>query len=222
MTNEIVTAGPDRGRRRTALAAVGGGVVVALIAGGAVVVASSAYAGGSSTQSVTGLSTASGIPHAENGGPGERAAGGAGHWGMRSGIGLALHGIFVTARPGGGYQTVAVQRGVVTALSATSVTVKSEDGFSATYVIDSNTKFGGGPKSTTTTAPTWLKVGANIHLGATVSGSTSTAVRIGEHTDRGPGHPGTNPPAGTPQPGWGGPASDAPPTPEPSPPTSTS
>jgi hypothetical protein len=215
MTNELKTSGTHRGRRRTVLAAVGGGAAIALIAGGAVVVATSASASGSPTQTTAAHSAA---PNPGTDGPDGRGPGGAGHWGMRSGMGMALHGTFVVARPGGGYQTVAAQRGVVTALSATSITLKSEDGYTATYVLNSSTKLGGGPTSTTATAPTWLKVGAKINVEATVSGSTNTAVRVGH---REPGHTGMKPPAGAPQPGWGGPGPGGSPAPAPSASSST-
>ncbi|MEI8408959.1 MULTISPECIES: hypothetical protein [unclassified Kribbella] len=48
-------------------------------------------------------------------------------------FGDALHGEFVTAKDGGGYETIATQKGEVTAVSTTSITVKSADGYSRTY-----------------------------------------------------------------------------------------
>src|SRR5947208_488368 len=56
----------------------------------------------------------------------------------RPGFGMAMggiHGEFTTRAPGGGYQTVATQRGEATAVSSSSITVKSEDGFSRTYTV---------------------------------------------------------------------------------------
>ncbi|HZX04200.1 hypothetical protein, partial [Kribbella sp.] len=55
------------------------------------------------------------------------------------GMGRALHGEFVVQKNGGGYQTVDVQRGQVTAVSNSSLTVKSADGFTKTYTVTSNT-----------------------------------------------------------------------------------
>lgn len=52
---------------------------------------------------------------------------------------MGIHGEFTTRAPGGGYQTVATQVGVVTEVSRSSITVRSEDGFSRTYAVDDNT-----------------------------------------------------------------------------------
>src|SRR5579862_5045473 len=52
----------------------------------------------------------------------------------------AIHGQFVVPKPGGGYQTIDTQRGTVTAVSASSVTVKSSDGYTKTYQVTSSTK----------------------------------------------------------------------------------
>lgn len=53
--------------------------------------------------------------------------------------GTSLHGQ-VTANAAGSVQTLLFQRGEVTALSATSVTLKSSDGFTGTYVLNASTK----------------------------------------------------------------------------------
>lgn len=60
--------------------------------------------------------------------------------GMRMfGMGMGIHGETTTKAPDGGYQTLANQLGEVTEVSRSSVTVKSEDGFSRTYTVDDNT-----------------------------------------------------------------------------------
>lgn len=51
-----------------------------------------------------------------------------------------LHGEVVLAKEGGGTQTVAVQKGAVTEVSATAVTVKSGDGYTKTYAVNGDTK----------------------------------------------------------------------------------
>jgi len=51
-----------------------------------------------------------------------------------------LHGEVVLSKEGGGTQTVQVQRGAVTAVTATEVTVKSTDGFTAAYAVNGDTK----------------------------------------------------------------------------------
>jgi hypothetical protein len=84
-----------------------------------------------------------------------------------------LHGQAVLSKPGGGYQTVAFQRGTVTAVSADSITLKSTDGFTQTYAINGSTVVGahrGGISSVTD--------GNTASVIATVSGKTFTATRI--------------------------------------------
>jgi hypothetical protein len=56
----------------------------------------------------------------------------------------ALHGSFVVPDSDGGYRTVVVQRGEVTAVSETSLTVVSEDDFTTTYRLDDDTLVMGG------------------------------------------------------------------------------
>jgi hypothetical protein len=51
-----------------------------------------------------------------------------------------LHGEVVLSKEGGGTQTVRVQRGAVTAVSAGEVTVKSTDGYTTAYAVDGDTK----------------------------------------------------------------------------------
>jgi len=84
-----------------------------------------------------------------------------------------LHGQAVLSKPGGGYQTVAFQRGAVTAVSMGSITLKSTDGFTQTYTINDSTLVGahrGGISS--------VKTGDTASVIATVSGKTFTASRI--------------------------------------------
>ena len=102
--------------------------------------------------------------------------GGPGGLGFPLGLGGgAVHGQFVVPKSGGGYQTVDVQRGQVTAVSSTSLTVKSADGFSATYAV---------AKSTIVDAQRdgigSVKDGNQVYVSATVSGSTATATSIAD------------------------------------------
>src|SRR5439155_26284567 len=62
---------------------------------------------------------------------------GFGHTGF--GFGGALHGQFTAPAPNGGFQTIFVQRGPVQSVSGSSITVKSEDGYTHTYSVDNNT-----------------------------------------------------------------------------------
>ena len=59
--------------------------------------------------------------------------------GALGGLLSAVHGTAVVPKPGGGYQTVAFQNGKVTAVSSTSVTLHSADGYSHTYQVTSST-----------------------------------------------------------------------------------
>jgi hypothetical protein len=79
------------------------------------------------------------------GGPWHGGAWGGGFGGDVSGILGAdvdgiLHGEVVLSKEGGGTQTVLVQRGAVTEVSATGVTVRSSDGFTTAYAVNGDTK----------------------------------------------------------------------------------
>jgi hypothetical protein len=101
------------------------------------------------------------------------AFGGPGGFGFPLGAGGAVHGQFVVPKTGGGYQTVDVQRGKVTAVSSTSLTVKSADGFSATYAVSSSTIVDAKRDGIGS-----VKAGNQVYVTATVSGSTATASSV--------------------------------------------
>ena len=84
-----------------------------------------------------------------------------------------MHGQVTVPKSGGGYQTLDVQNGTVTAVSASSVTVKSADGFSASYAVTANTVVDA--KSAGIGS---VKTGDTIFVTATVSGSSATAATI--------------------------------------------
>lgn len=71
-----------------------------------------------------------------------------------------------------------VQRGQVTEVSATSITVKSTDGFTATYLIDPATKV---RKDKKAAAIADVKTGDRVQLLAAKNGPTDTVKRIGDH-----------------------------------------
>ena len=72
-----------------------------------------------------------GFGHGHHGGPFGKFFGFGGFGGL--GRGGPLHGEFTIRKPdGSGFQTMAIQTGEVTAVSPSSITVKSEDGFSRT------------------------------------------------------------------------------------------
>jgi hypothetical protein len=106
-------------------------------------------------------------------GPG--GPGGIGGIGFPLGAGGAVHGQFVVPKTGGGYQTVDVQRGKVTAVSSTSLTVKSADGFSATYAVSSSTIVDAQRDEIGS-----VKDGNQVYVTATVSGSAATATSVSD------------------------------------------
>jgi hypothetical protein len=97
--------------------------------------------------------------------------------GLGFGLFGALHGQFVIGKSGGGYQTIDVQTGQVTAVSSTSITLKSSDGFTHTYVITSSTLVDAQRDGIGS-----VKVGNQASVQATVSGSTATAVSLEDLT----------------------------------------
>jgi hypothetical protein len=82
-----------------------------------------------------------------------------------------LHGQ-VTVKTKDGTKTVAVQRGTVTAVSATSLTVKSTDGFTQTWALNDDTKVRADQKQSDRSA---VKTGEELGVAGAMSGNTSTA-----------------------------------------------
>jgi hypothetical protein len=154
------------------------GVAVAALLGGAgAALAATNSSGTPATQSAV-VSTPVPSPS-----PGQSGAGAQRyrHFGMRFGLGGGLfgvlHGQFVVAKPGGGNQTVDVQNGQVTAVSNTSVTLKSSDGFTMSYVISSSTLVDAQRDGIGS-----VKVGNQASVVATVSGRTATATSVMDRT----------------------------------------
>ena len=113
-----------------------------------------------------------------------------GHGFRHGAVGGALHGTFVVPDGDGGYRTVMTQRGEVTAVSETSLTVKSEDGFVATYRLTDDTDVLGGPDGVGDIAKVdQVGVGAN----RTASVNTATHVvdldQLGDFRRNHPGQP---------------------------------
>jgi hypothetical protein len=89
------------------------------------------------------------------------------------GLGGVVHGQVTEPKAGGGYQTVDIQRGTVTAVSTSSITVKSADGFTKTYAVSSSTEVNAQAAGIAT-----VKVGDSVELTATLAGSKTTAASI--------------------------------------------
>ena len=88
-----------------------------------------------------------------------------------------LHGQFVRPAPGGGYQTVLIQSGVITAVSQSAITLRSPDGYRRTYQVTGSTIVDaqrGGIGS--------VRRGNSAALLAVGTGRTATAVRIRDLT----------------------------------------
>ena len=83
----------------------------------------------------------------QGGGPGGMGGPGGGRGGVPGGMGggfgrgmaASLHGEFVVSDGNGGYLTELTQTGKVTAITSTSLTAASEDGYTKTYTLDAST-----------------------------------------------------------------------------------
>jgi hypothetical protein len=157
---EQVWGAPPSGPRswgwRESLAAVAVAAVIAALGGAAIYAAT---AGGSHSF---------GPPHQAfgPGGPGNQ------HGGIGRPAGMeppALHGEFVEPGANGTYLTVVTQTGTITAISPTSVSVRSEDGFNQSYVIPA--------AAGNTDAP--FAVDDRVEVRAMRNGQTLTVTNIG-------------------------------------------
>jgi hypothetical protein len=142
---------------------VSAAVAVVIVAGGTAAVM--AATNGNATTG-TGNGFPGGFP-----GPGGRFGGGAG------GLMNALHGDFVVANGSNGYTTERLQTGTVTTVSSGSLTVKSADGYTQSYVIGSNTSVDRGADSISKVA-----TGNKVTVIATLSGQTATATSVEDST----------------------------------------
>jgi len=175
-TRPIGPMGLRSGSRRPYIIA---GVAVAALLGGAgaaLAATNSPSPAASSSAVVTNPSSSPAPPAAAPpGAPSFR------HPGLGPGVGVnlfgALHGQFVVPKSGGGYQTIDVQNGQVTAVSSTSITLKSADGFTKSYTVASSTLVDAQRDGIGS-----VKVGNQASVQATVSGSTVTAISIEDLT----------------------------------------
>jgi len=180
---DTIASGPDWPRRashsRRSLLAIAAALAL-LVA----VASSAALAGDSSSSTEQPSLSAAGSSSvgAEDGRDDRRVDGfrgrghafghGFGHGPRRPGE-AALHGTFVVPDADGGYRTVVTQRGDVTAVSDTSLTVRSEDGFVATYRLTEATSVLGGAGGVTDIAE-----GDQVGVGADRKASVNTARHV--------------------------------------------
>lgn len=85
-----------------------------------------------------------------------------------------VHGEF-TAKVDDGYQVFDTQRGTVTAVSSSSITIKSPDGFTQTYAVNGDTVV---HRDKTTSSIGAVTTNAKAAVLAKVSGSSRTATQI--------------------------------------------
>jgi len=95
--------------------------------------------------------------------------------------GGVVHGQYTVKGPNG-YETIDIRNGTVSALSNTSgstwsLTVKSADGTSGTYTVNSSTSVNGGESGIAS-----VKSGDTVSVTGTESGGTTTATRITDST----------------------------------------
>lgn len=83
-----------------------------------------------------------------------------------------MHGQFVVPAAGGGYQTEAVQAGKVTAVSGSSITVRSADTYTKTYRVTSAARVVPGHSISS------VKSGDQVRVMATVHGSAATVTTV--------------------------------------------
>jgi hypothetical protein len=164
-----ISSAPRRSRLKLGIVAA---VSAVIVIGGGVAVANAAstsnavQGGGPGGQGRGGYGGPGGIP----GGPGGFQRGG-----MAGGLVGALHGDFVVKDSSGKYVTERLQTGTVTAVSATSITVKSEDEHATTFTVGSATKVDNGAAKIAD-----VKVGDAVTTVGTVSGDTVTATEISD------------------------------------------
>jgi hypothetical protein len=169
--------------RRTALLVVGwsaaGALAVGVLTGVGI-----ASAGGSqlNVAAPTATPTGSAAPAPGDKGDRPRFPGARGRLGGALGRGLAgdaLHGEFVVKDKDGKVVTRVVQHGQVTAVSTTSVSLKSDDGFTGTYAVNGDTRVRVGGDNA---AISGVKTGNEAWIVATKDGSASTATTLAVKT----------------------------------------
>jgi hypothetical protein len=90
----------------------------------------------------------------------------------------ALHGEFVVPNADGGYQTLAMQRGVVTKVSKTEITVRSEDDVSKAYAVTGDTSVNGGRDGIDS-----VEVDDQVDVIASVANGKYTALQVVDVND---------------------------------------
>jgi|SRR5579862_1270945 len=170
--------------------AVGAAVLAGAATGGSTPDASTAAAstdpssGSTTTTPSDGTAPAAPNPDGMGGFGGPGALGGRGRM-LLGGPGFGgpvVHGQFTISAPGGGYETLQEQSGTVSSVTNTSgntwsLVVKSADGQSFTYVVDTGTSIDGGE-----TGISSVSTGDTVRVLGVVSGDTTTAKQVTDQT----------------------------------------
>ena len=135
---------PAHWSKNKTIAAVG--IATVLAAGGAAVI----YAADDSGGQTHGPGFGGGPGGAP--GPGRGPGSGGPNSGASAAVPTALHGQFVVSDGHGGYTTELTQTGTVTEITDTAITARSEDGFTQTYVVTTDTRQARNPVQTGDTA----------------------------------------------------------------------
>jgi hypothetical protein len=177
----VLTLGAMSARIPALFAAV---AATALTAGGGVAYAVTHSGGQAAVQTTSVSASTSPSPSASPSSPSAPAKPRFGHFGpfMFGGLGAGgvVHGQLTVPKSGGGYQTIDVQSGTVSAVSATSVTIHSSDGYSATYAVTASTEVNAESAGIGS-----VKTGDTVFVTATVSGGSATAASITDTTSIG-------------------------------------
>ncbi len=159
-----------------AVALLGGAGVAALATSGSSPAASADSASSQSSPAQSSPAPSASAPAAPRGPAVPRPAQGGGFFGGGIGGGFSgapVHGTLVVPASGGGYQTEDIQRGKVTAISSSSLTVVSPDNYTKTYQVSRSISVIPGNGSLST-----VKVGDQVSLTATAHGSTAAVTSI--------------------------------------------
>jgi hypothetical protein len=178
-------------RRRWLKVAVGIGAAAGVAVGATALAQAATASGGTTPEASVTASTSTTTtvpgPKARFGGPGRAGFGGGGFGFAGGGLGGAglggpiVDGQFTIKGPNG-YETLSERTGTVSSVSDTSgstwsLTVKSADGTSGTFTVDSGTSVNGGEMGIGS-----VKTGDTVQVVAVVSGGTATAKEVSDQT----------------------------------------
>ena len=177
---------PGRPRRRWLKAAVGIGAAAGVAVGAAALAQAATASGGTPDAAATASAstTTTSVPGPKHGfgGPGRARFGfGGGGFGGPGLGGPVIDGQFTIKGPNG-YETVSERTGTVSSVTDTSgstwsLTVKSADGTSGTFTVDSGSSVNGGEMGIGS-----VKTGDTVQVVAVVSGGTATAKDVTDQT----------------------------------------